>query len=89
MFSDLKDLFKLLHPNQKRKFYLLQILVIFMSCAELISIISIAPFMAIVGDVSSLQQPGLLMDIYTLSGIEDVNSFLVFLAIIIMGIYVY
>ena len=84
MFSDLKDLFKLLHPNQKRKFYLLQILVIFMSCAELISIISIAPFMAIVGDVSSLQQPGLLMDIYTLSGIEDVNSFLVFLAIIII-----
>ena len=84
MLKDLKDLFFLLSLKQRKKLYLLQFLVIFMSFTELVSLVSIGPFMAIVGDTTILDRTGILYDLKAISGIQEVDSFLVFLALLIV-----
>jgi HlyD family secretion protein len=84
MLKDLKDLFFLLTSKQKKKLYLLQVLVILMSFTELVSLISIGPFMAIVGDTTILDRPGILSSLKEIAGIQEVDSFLIFLALLIV-----
>ena len=84
MLKDLKDLFFLLSLKQRKKLYLLQFLVLFMSFTELVSLVSIGPFMAIVGDTTILDRTGILYDLKAISGIQEVDSFLVFLALLIV-----
>ena len=86
MLKDLKDLFFLLTSKQKKKLYLLQVLVILMSFTELISLISIGPFMAVVGDTAILDKPGVLYSLKEISDIQEVDSFLIFLALLIVFI---
>lgn len=76
MLSVIKELFSLLSDKQRKNFYILQFLVILMAFTELLGIASIAPFMALVGDSSLLQQEGLYSKIYQLSGISDPVDFL-------------
>lgn len=52
----ISQLFLLLTPRQLKQFYSLQILVIVMAIFELVGIASIAPFMALVGDISLLEK---------------------------------
>lgn len=75
MFKLIKELFSLLTPNQRKRFYTLQILVIIMAVAEIISIASIAPFMALVGDAGMLERDNLLAQIYMRSGLESPREF--------------
>ena len=56
MIKITKQLFSLLTPNQRKRFYLLQFLVILMAFMEIIGVASIIPFMALVGDMTQLQQ---------------------------------
>ena len=56
MYSLIKQLFKLLTIDQRRRFYSLQVLVIIMTITELIALGSVIPFMTLVGDSSYLQQ---------------------------------
>ena len=53
---------------------MLQFLVIFMSFTELVSLVSIGPFMAIVGDTTILDRTGILYDLKAISGIHEVDS---------------
>lgn len=76
MFSLIKELFSLLSDYQRKHFYILQFLVILMAFTELLGIASIAPFMALVGDPSLLNQEGIYSKIYQLSGISDPVDFL-------------
>ena len=55
-----------------------------MSFTELVSLVSIGPFMAIVGDTTILDRTGILYDLKAISGIQEVDSFLVFLALLIV-----
>lgn len=75
MFKLIKELFSLLTSSQRKRFYTLQILVIIMALAELIGIASIAPFMALVGDVDMLQRENLLAQIYTQTGLKNSYDF--------------
>ncbi|MCK5536615.1 MAG: ABC transporter ATP-binding protein [Bacteroidales bacterium] len=83
MYKVIKELFSLLNNDQKKQFYILQILVILMSFGEIIGISSIAPFMALVGDISILQRENILATIFQSSGIVDPYDF-VFLAGIVV-----
>lgn len=76
MLSTIKELFSLLSNKQRKHFYILQFLVILMALTELLGIASIAPFMALVGDTSLLQQEGIYSKLYQLSGISNPVSFL-------------
>lgn len=76
MLSVIKELFSLLSNKQRKHFYILQFLVILMAFTELLGIASIAPFMALVGDPSLLQQEGIYSKLYQLSGINNPVDFL-------------
>ena len=76
MLSVIKELFSLLSEKQRKHFYILQFLVILMAFTELLGIASIAPFMALVGDMSLLQQEGFYSKLYQLSGISNPIDFL-------------
>ena len=76
MLSVIKEIFSLLSNDQRKKFYILQVLVILMAFTELLGIASIAPFMALVGDMSLLEKDGIYSKLYQLSGIKDPINFL-------------
>jgi len=75
MLSVIKELFSLLSEKQRKHFYILQFLVILMAFTELLGIASIAPFMALVGDISLLQQEGVYSKLYQFSGINSPVDF--------------
>jgi len=76
MLKQLKELYSLLTDEQRKKLIRLQFLVVLMAFAELGGVLSIGPFMALVGDISQLQGNGIVGDVYRLSGLEDPRTFL-------------
>lgn len=76
MLSVIKEIFSLLSNDQRKRFYILQVLVILMAFTELLGIASIAPFMALVGDMSLLEKDGIYSKLYQMSGINDPLNFL-------------
>jgi len=81
MFSQLKELYSLLTSDQRKKLLRLQILVLLMAFAEIAGVVSIGPFMALVGDISQLQGEGRLADLYRATGLEDPRDFLFWVGI--------
>lgn len=75
MIKLLKEVFSLLSDSQKQRFYFLQFLVVLMAFAELLGIASIAPFMALLGDIEMLQRDNFLSEIYHYSGVGSEREF--------------
>ena len=84
MYKLLKELFNLLSPSQRRRFYALQLLVIVMAIVEIFGVASIIPFMALVGDMSQLQQDTLIAKVYQSSGITSESKFVFVLGICVL-----
>lgn len=84
MISVFKQLFNLLSPEQVKQFYILQTLVIVMAFTELLGIASIAPFMAVVGDISILESEGIFATLYQLSGVASPTDFLFYSGITVL-----
>jgi len=84
MIKLIKKLFTLLTPGQRRRFYVLQILAILMAFAEIIGVVSIVPFMALVGDMSQLQQNTIIAQVYQSSGITSELQFVFFLGLSVL-----
>jgi len=76
VFKSIKELFRLLTPKQRRRFYKLQFLVVFMAFAEIVGVASIGPFMALVGDINLLSGDNILAQIYHMTGYQNPNDFL-------------
>ena len=79
-----QKLFSMLAPHQRKQFYVLQILVVLMSFTELLGIASIAPFMALVGDISLLEQGGLFTKLYQFSGLTNPTDFLFYTGLFVL-----
>ncbi len=84
MFSQLKELYSLLTDVQRKKLLRLQILVVLMAFAEIAGVVSIGPFMALVGDISQLQGEGRLADLYRATGLEDPREFLFWVGVSVL-----
>ncbi|MDA8865590.1 ABC transporter ATP-binding protein/permease [Gammaproteobacteria bacterium] len=84
MLKIINEFFKLLTPSQRKRFYWLQILVVIMAFTEIIGIASIAPFMALIGDISLLEADNLLADIYLKSGLDDPYEFVLYLGFTVL-----
>lgn len=84
MLKTIRQLFSLLTPLQRKNFYRLQVLVVIMAFIELLSITSIAPFMAIVGDVSLLEKNNILAQLYALSGVTTPTDFLFYSGVAVL-----
>jgi len=84
MFKIVKHLFSILKANQRRQFYLLQVLVIVMSLTQIVGVASIIPFMALVGDLSQLKQDTLIAELYKLSGLNSESQFVFWLGLSVL-----
>ncbi|MBE0472315.1 MAG: ABC transporter ATP-binding protein, partial [Methyloprofundus sp.] len=85
MLKLIKELFSLLTPRQRRRFYTLQILVVFMAILELVGIASIAPFMAIVSDPNVIESNSLLNQLYIFTGLTSHSEFLFFVGLLVLA----
>ena len=85
MINLIKHLFSLLTSRQRRQFFALQILVVFMAVAETAGVASIIPFMALVGNMSQLQQDTFIAQIYQTSGVNSETQFLFLLGFGVLG----
>lgn len=86
MFKLIKELFKLLTPLQRKRFYTLQILVIVMAFTEIVGIASIAPFMALVGDVRMLDRDNMLASLYQQSGLQNPYDFVFWVGVSVLAV---
>ncbi|WP_198331052.1 ABC transporter ATP-binding protein [Psychrobacter cibarius] len=84
MLKIIRQLFSLLSPEQVRQFYILQVLVVVMAFTELLGIASIAPFMALVGDISILEKSNVFAELYQLSGITDPMDFVFYTGLLVL-----
>lgn len=84
--SSLIKLFNLLDSAQRKKLLFLQILVFFMSCLEVLSVIAIGPFMALLGNLDSIQAPGIINTIYEYFGFVSNREFIIFFGASVLSI---
>ena len=84
MYKLIRQLFSNLNRNQRKRFFILQILVIFMAIFELFGIASIAPFMAVVSDPEIIHRNEIMIFIYELSSSNDSKEFLYFLGVVVL-----
>lgn len=76
MLKTLIELFRLLTPDQRKRFYSLQVLVVLMAFMELVGIASIGPFMALVADINLLESNVIYNKLYVVSGLSSPTDFL-------------
>jgi len=86
MFEQITQLFRLLTVDERRTLLRLQVLVLLMSFAEVFGVLSIGPFMALVGNIDQLQGDGLLADIYRQAGIAEPRHFLIIIGALVLVI---
>ncbi len=86
MFKLINNLFNLLSSNQRKRFYILQFLVIVMSVFEILGVASIIPFMALVGDMSQLEQNTFFAEIYMQSGVASESQFVFYIGLCVLGL---
>lgn len=84
MFKIIKQLFSLLSDKQVKQFYILQVLVVVMAFTELLGIASIAPFMALVGDISILEKSNVFAELYQISGLTDPMDFVFYTGLLVL-----
>ena len=86
MFKIIKDLFRLLTPSQRKRFYVLQVLVLVMAFTQIVGVASIIPFMALVADMNQLQEDTIFAQAYRASGLtsESVFVFILGVGVLIM-----
>tara|TARA_Y100000385_G_C13100662_1_gene644343 strand:+ start:1155 stop:2951 length:1797 start_codon:yes stop_codon:yes gene_type:complete len=81
MFELIRNIFALLTPAQKRRFFYLQFLVVIMSVTEIFGVASIIPFMTLVGDMDQLKHDTLIAQIFHASGIASESEFIFLLGL--------
>ena len=84
MLKLIKKLFSLLTPSQRRRFYVLQILVVVMAILEIVGVASIIPFMTLVGNMDQLQENTFIAQLYRASGIDSESEFVFFLGFVVL-----
>lgn len=84
MLKRVRRLWKLLTDEQRKKLLRLQILVVLMAFAEVAGVVAIGPFMAVVGDISHLEDGGILAKVYKNSGLESPQKFLFWLGVAVL-----
>ena len=84
MLKLIKQLFTLLTQKQRKRFFVLQILVVLSAFVEIIGVVSIIPFMALVGDMNQLSQDTIFAQLYQMSGITSELHFVFLLGLAVL-----
>ena len=86
MLSDLLELFSLVSPSHKRKLLYIQACIFFMAMAELLTVFSIVPFMAVISDPSILFTNQIFISAITFLNIEiHENNVIFYLGLLVIA----
>lgn len=88
MYKLLKELFSLLTPSQRKRFYVLQILITLVSIIEIFSVASIIPFMVLVSDMGQLQEDTFIAQVYQSSNINSETQFMFLIGLCVLIILI-
>jgi HlyD family secretion protein len=83
MYSKLKELIKVFTPSEKRRFYRLQLVVVFMTMFQIVSIASFGPFFSLISDLGILDEDNKLAKLYELSGLTK-NQFVFYCGLLVI-----
>ena len=89
MLPTLRSIFSLLEPQQKIRLWLLQILVIISSFLEVISVLSIGPFITLIADTNLILSNPYLQELKNLFGLTNELDFLLMFAFFIVALLVF
>jgi len=89
MVETFRKLLDLLTPAERRRSYLLVVLIFFEGLTQLIGIASILPFLAVLANPQVIETNHRLNALYTWLGFESTHGFLIFLAIAIFCIVLF
>ena len=84
MFKLIRNLFNLLSTNQRKRFYVLQFLVIVMSVLRWCSFNY--SFYGLVGDMSQLEQNTFFAEVYSQSGVASESQFVFYIGLCVLGL---
>lgn len=84
MIQLIKDLLFIMNEKQRKKLYILQSMVIISAIFEVISVLSIGPFMAIVGNAELIKSNGYISEIYNFLGSDTSVDFMFSLGMIVL-----
>ena len=76
-FSCLLSLYRMFSYKQKKGFLFIQVMIIFMSIAEVIGIASLAPFMALVSNPDLIQTNQVLQTVYYKMHFQSHKDFII------------
>ena len=86
MLNIIKKFFFLLTPNQQKKFLAMQVLVVIAAFTEIIGVVSIVPFMSLVGNLEIINENKFMSELYILSGLDSELHFVFFIGIIVLSL---
>ena len=91
MIATFRKLIELMTPQERRRFYLLLVLIMGMGIAEMLSVAAILPFLAVVARPGIAEGTGRLAQFYDWVGFASREQFLVFLggsvfALVVVGL---
>ncbi len=84
MLNLIRDLLGVMTTEQKRKLFFLQAMVVFSAIFEVVSVLSIGPFMAIVGNVDLIQSNQVVNYLYILSGAGSSVEFMLIVGFLVL-----
>lgn len=78
-----KDILSILSEEQRKKFYSLQLLVVFSAIAEVLSVAVVGPFMALASNISIIETNRLINNVYVISNADTPTQFIIIIGILV------
>jgi len=83
MLETIRKVLELLSPSERRKGYLLLIMVLIMAMLDTAGVASIMPFMSVLANPDAINESGLLQKVYKGFDFKSTESFLYFLGVVV------
>jgi ATP-binding cassette, subfamily B, bacterial PglK len=84
----IKKILTLLTSGERKRLYILLVVMIFSAVIEVAGIASILPFLSLITNPESIQTNEILNWLYTILDFESTNRFLIFTGIVVLGILI-
>lgn len=84
MINQVREIFQIMTPQQRKRLWVLQILLIFMGFSEVVGVASIGPFMALVGNPTLIETNRFFAQVYQWSGCKTPYEFLFALGVVVL-----
>ncbi len=87
MLDKLRRVLKILDPKQKKVIFVLQIFILIISFLEIISVLSIGPYISIISNFDNFNQNKFIFFIYNFLGFQNEKTFILIYSFFIISIF--